>query len=467
MTAWRMHLRRVLLPALLAIAATGLVAWGTQAAEGLGEGSGALGKRPLTVEDCVRLALQFNDQIGQAEAGVQVARGSFHSSLSVLLPSASVSADWSRSWRKGEQQVEMGGITARQRYEYDGYSGALSGFVRQNVLDLGRLFDLRRARKEIAASQADYVLTKAETVYLVRQQFYSLLAAIKLAQVEEEAVNLAREQLDRAEALYRVGAVARSDVLQAKVDFSQAEMEATNKRNQVRIERSRLGLYLGLDPEARIEIDTTLAVPDRDPDPDLQRWVDVAMEARPELRKARLDLEAARTALKAQWASLLPTASLQWSYSSSRTAEGKMLDDPVSLSDAWNLRLAINWALPTDGVAYGQIEAAKGRLQMAERAYERLRKEAVVEVRESLLAIGEQRKRLHSAQNALELARENLRLQKALYESGAGTLLEWDNARVDFKRAQVALIQAKTGLLLAHAQFQKAIGGVGAEGQAR
>ena len=39
-----------------------------------------------------------------------------------------------------------------------------------------------------------------------------------------------------------------------------------------------------------------------------------------------------------------------------------------------------------------------------------------------------------------------------------GTLLEWDNARLDLRRAEVSLIQAQINLLLAHVRFRKAIG---------
>ena len=89
---------------------------------------------------------------------------------------------------------------------------------------------------------------------------------------------------------------------------------------------------------------------------------------------------------------------------------------------------------------------------------ERLEKEIALEVRDAYLSVANEWENLKAAESSVALNEENLRLQQALYESGAGTLLEWDNARLDMRRAEVSLIQAQINLLLAHVRFRKAVG---------
>jgi len=55
-------------------------------------------------------------------------------------------------------------------------------------------------------------------------------------------------------------------------------------------------------------------------------------------------------------------------------------------------------------------------------------------------------------------AEESVRLQRALYENGGGTLLEWNNAQVELTRARVAVVEAEVQLRLAQAQLERALG---------
>ena len=92
------------------------------------------------------------------------------------------------------------------------------------------------------------------------------------------------------------------------------------------------------------------------------------------------------------------------------------------------------------------------------KSLDQLTQNAALEVKDAFLSIAKNRESLRAAREGVQLAAESLRLQQALYESGAGTLLEWDNARLGLRRAQVSLIQAEISLLLSHLRFHTAIG---------
>jgi outer membrane protein TolC len=63
-----------------------------------------------------------------------------------------------------------------------------------------------------------------------------------------------------------------------------------------------------------------------------------------------------------------------------------------------------------------------------------------------------------AAEEAVALAEENFKLQQALYQNGAGTILELNNAQVDRTKAKNALVEATISLHLANAQLDRALG---------
>lgn len=428
---------------------------GLLAAEAASAQEGVLPAGPLSVDVCVAIALERNDLLGQAEAGLQATKGSYWQSYRDLLPNVSVSAGWSRSDPAREVPVQEGNFWIIRAIKYD---GALSLRASQTLLSLPALQRARRTRRSLHAAQYDLAATRDDVEVTARQQYFTLLATMKLADVEVRAVALSREQLRRAETLFRLGSVARSDVLQAQVNLAEADQIALDRRNAVALERGRLAMVMGLDPRTPLEIDTMLVVPQEAVAGDLDQWVRRAMEQRPELRAARYRVEASGLAVSAAKLSRLPAVGLDYSWRRSASSDDEWLENPLVRQTTWSVSVGASVQL-FDGLGTeGRIESAKGDERLQIERLERLDKEVALEVRDAYLSAANEWENVQAAETRVVLNRENLRLQQALYESGAGTLLEWDNARLDMRRAEVSLIQAQINLLLAHVHFEKAIG---------
>lgn len=411
----------------------------------------------LSVDDCVKLALEHNHSLNQAQESVASARGTARANWRQILPSASASAGYSRTQFEEAQAFRIDTSTGLLITSDKQYSGALT-LVAREQLTLAGFSTLRSSRARLSASELDLEATGQEVEVSTREQFYNLVAAIKLAEVEDNAVEVAMEQLRRAETLFNLGSVARSDVLQAKVNLAESEMNAINRRNAVRVERSRLSLIMGLDPLLDVTIDSTLSIPTQDPRGTIEDWIGQAREKRPDLRASEAQLRAAELAESSAKFAYLP--SLGGSYTWRRSAsspEERWLEDDVP-ENVWTVGLELSVTL-FDGLAReGQIQSAIAEKRSRELVLDQLDKQIVVEVKDTYLNIQKERESLRAAQSSVRLAEENLRLQQALYESGAGTLLEWDNARLDLRRARVSLIQAEINLVLSHIRFEKAVG---------
>jgi len=409
---------------------------------------------PLDIERCVAIARTHSDLIGQSQGQFEAAVGARTRSYQGILPSISGSASYSRDY------VDYLGIAGVE------YSGRFGFYLRTDLLNIPSLQNVRSQGANLTAATADLETTEADVELAAREQFYACVAALKLAEVEERAVDLAQEQLRRSETLFRLGSVAKSDVLQARVNLAEAEQLAIQRRNAVGIEHARLAVFMGIDPRTPVTVDSAIAVPVADPGEELDTWVERAMQRRSDVAAARARLSAAELSRSAAQLQRLPTLQANAGWSRSARDEDWQLSTPPNPPETLGARYNNNWSVSLSlsvpifsGLAIvGEQQTARGNLRTRRESYERLTKEVALEVRNSFNGIREARESLHAARTSVNLAAESLRLQQALYESGAGTLLEWDNARLDLRRARVSLIQAEIALVLAHARFGKAVG---------
>jgi outer membrane protein len=404
---------------------------------------------PLTADECVRIALQNSDKLAQAGGQEMSARGNYWSSYRTLLPSISAGADWSRQYQPylpPERDVQ--------------FSGGVGFDLSQTIFDLPGLASLSAQGQSLRAASADVAATKSDVAVTVRQQFYVCMAVMRLAEVEAHAAQLARDQLHRSETLFELGSVARSDVLQAQVNLADAEQLATQRRNAVPLELGRLALSMGLDPRTSVVVDTSVVLPAEDPTGPLDAYVRTAYGRRPDLVAARHRLRAAELNLLRAKAERLPTVSGRAGWTRSAYDFDKpLLNGPeATYRNSWSMGVSASVSLFSGLLIEGGIQSAKGGRLSQEQSLELQEKTAALEVQEAYLGIFNAREVLRAAVTGVNLAQENLRLQQALYESGAGTLLEWDNARLDLRRAQVSQIQAELDLLSAQAGFRRAVG---------
>lgn len=399
---------------------------------------------PLSEDECVRIALENSDQLQMARTEEKSQHGRYLSSYSGLLPQIRAGASWSRDF------ADYADMTT--------YGGSLGLSVSQSLFDLGAIYDLRQQRQQSTAVRGDIAATEKEIALGVRQQFYVCVAALRLAEVEARAAQLARDQLHRSETLFQLGSVARSDVLQAQVNVADAEQTATQRRNAVPLEVGRLALEMGLDPRTGVTVDTSIVAPAEDPKAELDDYVRSALNRRPDLTAARARLRGAEISESSARLSRLPTLGAQggWSRRANNGSDAALQD--ASYSNSWNAAVSASLTLFNGLQTEGMIESAHGARLSQEQSLQWLEKKVTLEVQEAYLGIFNAREVLRAALTGVSLARENLRLQQALYESGAGTLLEWDNARLDLRRAEVSQIQAELDLRSAQAQFRRAVG---------
>ena len=127
------------------------------------------------------------------------------------------------------------------------------------MLNLSSLANVASARAGLKSAHWQREATRSAVALQARQQFYEVVKAVKLVEVNEHALLLARDNERRVRVLFEVGSVSRSDLLKTQVQTAQSQLDSIAAVQALLEQRNALAGFIGVE-EARLgEVDTTLA----------------------------------------------------------------------------------------------------------------------------------------------------------------------------------------------------------------
>ncbi len=211
----------------------------------------------LTLSECVEVALTNNASLEQnkytvalAEAGVDTRRHQF-------LPSTSMSWSFSRNVsgpREGAILDPATGTLIQTLGESRTGGGQGFGFGNLNIpIYNGQLLSqLAASKKNLKEVQFDAKATYSQVVFQVKQNYFQLLQAMRLLEVQQERVRVSEESLRRAETLYEIGSAAILQVANARSNLANLNAQLIQRENAINIARSNLAFNMGLGTDVDI-----------------------------------------------------------------------------------------------------------------------------------------------------------------------------------------------------------------------
>lgn len=418
----------------------------------------------LTVDDAVRLALEKNTRVVVSQANLLDAKGGEYSAWSGVLPriSGSVTRFQSRTDDQVGSRLIGTGFTQEftSDFEAHGTNPTLSGSW--DILNLSAISGLRSAKYARSSAKQLYQFDRNEAAFATRRQFYEVVKAIKLSQVADSALRLARDDERRVRALFEVGSVSKNDLLRAQVRTAQAELDSLTQAQAIVAQRTLLADAVGAHEEELGEVDTTLAVERRTYV--LDDLVREAGAQRPDLRAAELEVSAARSGLGAANMTYLPYVTGGGSITFNPTSRSTFTVDPVVSSSTSesnreiSAQIALNMDIFTGFATQGQIASAKARVLRAENTRDVLLRNLRAEVRQSLLAYEAVVAGETVAWRGLESASEGLKLAREKYNVGSATILDLIDAQVALVRSAADMVSARAAIRVAQADLERVRG---------
>lgn len=268
------------------------------AAQAQGGASGG-GATTLSLDEAIDLAkrnnpsyLQLINSRSRADANLRAAYGSF-------LPTASTNIG--TGYRQGKQEI-VSGVAFGSTSDILSSSWALNlsyNFSARN------LTNLRSARALIDAADADIASADQQLRAVVVQEYVAVLQRQAQAALQDTLVAYNQLQLDLAKAKQGVGTATSLDVIRAEVALGTQQVAALRAHNDEAVERLRFYQQLGVPAVDNVRLNSTLAL--TEPTSDLAQLLSMAQKSNASLVALRQRQVVADQGYRAAQGGYLPT----------------------------------------------------------------------------------------------------------------------------------------------------------------
>lgn len=413
-------------------------------------------KLELTLDDCLKLALEQNPFFLASLEKESEARAQVHRAVAGFLPT--LNAQGSDILDKKVFTVEIPPMVPGgqpQRVKFD--------FTRTYQMSLNFSFPLftggrltsayRQANYNYQATQESIKQSRQETILNVKQAFYGYLLARRFLEVAEESVSLAEKHLKNVRNLAEVGMATKFDLLRAEVQLANLQPQLIRARNGLQMSELALKNLLGLDLDQPVEIKGELSFQEVQINP--EESVQKALLNRPEIQQLGYQRRMAGEMVKLARASDLPTVAIggQINYWSNYLNFKKN-----NWENYYTISLALNIPIFNGFAAQAQAAQAKALARQLDYSMKGLTEAVRLEVEQAILNYQQAREALLSQQKNVEQAAEAVRLAELNFAEGLATTLDVTTAQVALSQARTNYAQAQYECLMALAQLEKATG---------
>ncbi len=411
----------------------------------------ALASPRKTLAECIEIALAHHPSLGAAAAAVQAGDARVWQAGSAYLPH--VDAAYAATRQKTNLAARTGGsagagVGATSPTQFFTFYDSNVG-LSQVLFDFGQnLYAVRSAQASRRSLEADATTQRDVVVLGVKQAYFNVLAARRLADVADETLRQAEQHLKLAQGRFDVGLAARFDVTQAQVQVSNARLNQLTARNNVAVALETLRNALGLNGPLDFDIVDTLDV--HPTVVDESTALGTAYDQRPELRSVRERQESLQAQIKSLQRSYLPTINGNAGYDWS--------GNDYPLRSGWAVGASVNLTLSNGGLTTAQIGEARANLQGLGFQEESLRQNIALEVRQDVLNLRQAQENIGVSQDTLRQAEENLALAEGRYSTGVGSIIELTDAQASRASAAATHVQALYSYQTTLAALEKAMG---------
>lgn len=368
-----------------------------------------LGAPGMTLAELEEMAMTCNPTLAQAAARVQAARGQC---LQVgLYPNPVV----------GYQGSEIGN---------EGLAGQQGGFIGQEIVTAGKLrLNRAVASQEVQQAEWAWAAQRFRVLTDVRRGFYDVLVAQRTVELAEQLVGIGERGVRAAEELLKAKEVARTDVLQSRIEADSAKILLEKAQNRYTGAWRNLAAVVG-DPTLQ---PTQLAGGLQDGLVSLT-WEDALsrlLAESPQLAGAQAGVARAQAALSRECAGRVPNVDLQ---------AGVQYDNATQSTIA-----GVQVGVPIPFYNRNQGNIVKARAELAAAQHEVRRVQLALEQR--LGAVFEQYATAHHqvekyTRDIMPNAQESLKLVSTGYRQGEFSYLMLLTAQRTYFQTNLAYLDA-------------------------
>jgi outer membrane protein len=411
----------------------------------------------VTLEECIREALQRNPDANAAAIRVEAARAMISEADSAYFPQLSVAGGYAVT--DNPTQAFMMQLNQRNldimAPDFDPNDPSntdnlrLSAELKYRIYDFGQ----RRMASESAAIGADaanlqLAAIRNELIYQITRGYFSILQALDYVMVQQETIRSFEESLQVARDKYKAGTVIKTDVLNLEVALVQAREDLIRARNSVDLAIVALNTAIGYDFVTR----ESLPVPEKNVStpPVMEQDFD-AIENRPELQVIQKMSQAKELLYIKAKRQNYPVLNAYGSYD----LDSGNLD---SFEGSYTVGLTAEWDIFTGFRNSSAARKAEAEWRAAQQDEENVRTKIKQDLRTARIQAAESWQRLETIRKSVESASESLRITQVRYREGVAGITDLLTAQVGLTAMRTRSVAALYDHAVAVSNLQRARG---------
>jgi outer membrane protein TolC len=427
----------------------------------------------LTLADAVRSALQNNARVGDAAALVDearvartAARSAFRPRVVPTLLGALGGADAISNQRYGldvlqrfrwgtEVQASVGTASSRNQLGTFYYSDTTLS-ITQPLLGAGSDPFTRAAAAadgQVQDAEAEQQAVARQVVVDVATAYYAVVAQQQVVVVAEKSLERARRLLEMSEAKLAIGKVSQLDTLRARQLAREAESRLLDARAAAEDAADQLRLVTGRTTADAFSVDARIPDVPFDAPSDAQAMA-AAFSQRPELRRARREVEAAEREVAAARRPALPRVDFKLALTRRVTASSFQSSFGT---DGFQVVPFIGLSAPLDGSGTAR-DAAQLTLDRRRRAVRALEQSLEMEARRAVRQHDRLLRSVEEADAAVDFAQQQVEIARVRFDRGLSNNLDLVSAEADLLAAESRRISTKAALAVAALGLKAALG---------
>jgi outer membrane protein TolC len=405
--------------------------------------------KPLSLNDCVALALRFNPALRSNQALIEAQKSRVEQALAAYYPQ--INFNTSYNWNTFNY-VSLGGAVRTYTYNWtflDVFS--MGPNLNQLIYDFGRTSsNVKINRENVKANEQDLVTTKQTVILNVQQAYFGVLQNQRLIEVAKDVVSQTQQHLDQAQGFYQAGTRPKIDVTKAEVDLANAQLALIQTDNNFAVARVTLNNAIGFTQSLTFPVEDILGFTPRDYQ--LEDIVKTAYEQRPEILQIKAKQRSQEATIQLAQSSYYPILSGNAQY----LWRGSHMPNEMT----WDMFFGATLSIPLFSGFSSPNQVAEQRANMKNLVSqeETLKLNIRLEAEQAYLSQKQAAEQVRVSEKAVAQAQENYELASGRYQVGVGSPLEITDAEVQLANAKANYIQALYGYKVAEARIEKATG---------
>ena len=411
----------------------------------LGGHAAADGGHKWTLKECVDYALEHNVSIATGRLSILSADEDVKEAKAGLFPSLS----FSTTHQGGYRPFADGRNGNADKGSYSGDYGlnaawtVWNGNANRNKL---------RQQKIIARQEAAALEQTADNIQeQILQLYVQILYVGEAVKVNEQILDISRQNAARGAEMYKVGSLSKADLAQLDAQVASDEYNCTNMRGTLEDYKQQLKYLLRLDYDTEFDIAVPYSTDSQALTvvPPVNEVLACALEHRPEIKNARLDVDRSGVALDIAKAGRKPTVSLSGGVgTNSMSGTGAAWNQQLKSNLSGSLGVTLSVPIFDNRAAKTSISKAEFDLRQSKLEVEDARSSLALTIQGYWINATTNQQRFRAAVASVESAEASYDLLGEQFRLGLKNIVELTSAKTTLLNAQQSRLESKYTAIL-------------------